>query len=74
MLLNIPDVLNAEQVASFRTRLEVADWADGRVTAGYQSAKAKDNAQLPEESLFAREFGATVLESLSRNSTFFYAP
>jgi len=73
MLLNIPDVLNAEQVASFRTRLEVADWADGRVTAGYQSAKAKDNAQLPEDSLLARELGAAVLEALSRNSTFFSA-
>lgn len=73
MLLNIPDVLTAEQVAACRARLEVADWADGRVTAGYQSAKAKDNAQLQEDSPLARELGATVLEALSRNSTFFSA-
>ena len=73
MLLNIPDVLNAEQVASFRARLDAADWADGRVTAGYQSAKAKDNAQLPEDSAVARELGGIVLEALSRNSTFFSA-
>ena len=73
MLLNIPDVLNAEQVASALAMLQSADWADGRITAGYQSAKAKDNAQLPETSPVARELGAVILEALSRNSTFFSA-
>lgn len=73
MLLQIPDVLTADQVARARALLEGADWADGRVTAGYQSAKAKDNAQLPEDSPMARELGAVVLEALARNSTFFSA-
>ena len=73
MLLNIPAVLNAEQVASALAMLQSADWADGRITAGYQSAKAKDNAQLPETSPVARELGAVILEALSRNSTFFSA-
>lgn len=73
MLLQIPDVLSPEQVRQFRDRLDGADWADGRVTAGYQSAKAKDNAQLPEDSPVARELGAIVLDALSRNSTFFSA-
>ncbi|HYM85120.1 MAG TPA: Fe2+-dependent dioxygenase, partial [Pseudoxanthomonas sp.] len=69
----VPDVISAEQVAAFRTRLDAADWADGRVTAGYQSAKAKDNAQLPEDSPLAKELGAAILDALSRNSTFFSA-
>jgi PKHD-type hydroxylase len=73
MLLHIPDVLTAEQVAHARAKLDVADWADGRITAGHQSAKAKDNAQLPEGSPVARELGAMVLDALSRNSTFFSA-
>lgn len=73
MLLAIPDVLDAVQVAAFRAALDAADWADGKVTAGYQSSKAKDNAQLPETSATARELGAAVLEALSRNSTFFAA-
>ncbi len=73
MLLDIPEVLSAAQVAEARAKLQAADWADGRVTAGYQSAKAKDNAQLPETSAVARELGAMVLEALSRNSTFFSA-
>ena len=73
MLLPIANVLTAEQVAHCRALLEGADWADGRITAGHQSAKAKDNAQLPEDSEVARELGAIVLEALSRNSTFFSA-
>lgn len=73
MLLPIPDILGPEQLARFRARLERADWADGRITAGHQSARAKDNAQLPEDSPVARELGAEVLEALARNSTFFSA-
>ena len=48
MLLSIPDVLTAEEVLRGRQMLEAADWVDGRVTAGYQSARTKDNMQLPE--------------------------
>jgi PKHD-type hydroxylase len=73
MLLAIPDVLTPDQVLRARTLLVAADWADGRITAGYQSAKTKDNAQLPEDSPAAREIGALVLDALSRNSTFFSA-
>lgn len=73
MLLHIPDVLTADQVAHARARLDAASWANGRVTAGYQSSKTKDNAQLPEDSAEARELGALVLDALARNSTFFSA-
>lgn len=73
MLLAIPDVLTPAQVAQARSRLDAADWADGRITAGYQSAKVKDNAQLPEDSPAARDVGALILDALSRNSTFFSA-
>ena len=73
MLIAIPEVLSAADVADFRGRLDTADWADGKVTAGHQSAKAKDNAQLPETSPVARELGARILDALSRNPTFFAA-
>lgn len=73
MLLAIPDVLDAAQVAAFRAALDDADWADGRITAGHQSAQAKDNAQLPEDSPVARALGERILAALSRNSTFFAA-
>lgn len=38
MLLPIPDVLNHAQLSQLRAQLDAADWADGRITAGHQSA------------------------------------
>ena len=73
MLLPIPDVLTPAQLSQLSERLDAADWADGRITAGHQSAQAKDNAQLPEDSPIAREASALVLDALSRSSTFFSA-
>ncbi|HEY0939273.1 MAG TPA: Fe2+-dependent dioxygenase [Steroidobacter sp.] len=70
MLLHIPNVLTAEQVAECRRQLDAADWIDGRVTAGHQSAKAKDNAQLPEDSPVARQLGQMIVAVLERNPLF----
>jgi PKHD-type hydroxylase len=73
VLLQVPDVLTEFQVAQMRERLAAADWADGRQTAGFQSAQAKHNLQLSETSPIARELGGQVLEALSKNPTFFAA-
>lgn len=70
MLLHVPNVLTAEQVAECRRQLDAADWVDGRVTAGHQSAKAKDNAQLPEDSPVARQLGQLILSALERHPLF----
>jgi PKHD-type hydroxylase len=70
MLLPIPDVLTADEVAKGRRILDEADWVDGRVTAGHQSARAKDNMQLPEGGPAARELGQMVLAALHRNPLF----
>ncbi|MCK9539784.1 Fe2+-dependent dioxygenase [Dokdonella sp.] len=71
MLLHVQNVLDADQLAHCRSRLADAQWADGRLTAGYQSAQAKDNGQLREDDPLARELGALVLEALARHPTFF---
>ncbi|MBX3689422.1 Fe2+-dependent dioxygenase [Dokdonella sp.] len=71
MLLHIEKVLDADQLGQCRTRLAAADWADGRVTAGYQSARAKHNGQLLESDPIAQELGAIIVDALSRNTTFF---
>ena len=73
MLLQIPDVLTAEQVAHARRLLDAADWMDGRVTAGHQSARAKDNMQLPEDHPVARELGDMILTALQQNPLFISA-
>src|SRR5271156_3754933 len=73
MLLTIPEVLNSAQVARAREVLNSAEWVDGRVTAGHQSARAKDNMQLPEESPAAREMGVMILGALEQNALFISA-
>jgi PKHD-type hydroxylase len=73
MLLIIPDVLTPAQVAYAVDRLSRADWVDGRVTAGPQSALAKHNLQLPEDAPLAAELGAMVLEALRTNAIFISA-
>jgi PKHD-type hydroxylase len=73
MLLHVPDVLSADQVSACRKALTDAAWADGRVTAGHQSIRTKDNLQLPEDSPVARELGALVLGALVRNPLFLSA-
>jgi PKHD-type hydroxylase len=73
MLLQIPQVLTADQVALCRERLQHAAWADGRITAGRQSALAKHNEQLPDSSPAAAELGALVTSALERNLLFLSA-
>ncbi len=70
MLLAIPDLLTAEEVASARALLDRAEWIDGRVTAGPQSARAKNNQQLPEGSAVAESIGDVILTALQRNALF----
>jgi PKHD-type hydroxylase len=70
MLLTIPDVLNSSQVAQARQILDAAEWIDGRVTAGYQSARTKDNAQLLEGSPAARQLGDMILTALGQSPLF----
>jgi PKHD-type hydroxylase len=73
MMLHIPKVLDATQVADLRQRLTVAGWTDGRITAGYQSARAKHNLQLPQIDPIARELSAAVRTALDRSPLFFAA-
>ncbi len=70
MLLPIPEVLSVEQVASARRICDQAEWIDGRVTAGHQSARAKDNMQLAENSPAARELGGMILDALGQSALF----
>lgn len=73
MLLQIPNVLTAEQAAQCRDAIERAEWVDGRVTAGHQSGKAKNNLQLPENHPLAQQMGDLILASLEQNPLFMTA-
>lgn len=73
MLLQIPEVLSAEQVDACREVLEKAEWVDGRITAGHQSARTKDNLQLPEDHEHAKKLQNTILYALENNPLFMSA-
>jgi PKHD-type hydroxylase len=70
MVLPIENVLSRDEVAQFRQRLDAAPWADGRITAGHQSAQVKRNRQLPEDCVEARELGAVILQRLTSSAAF----
>lgn len=70
MLLQIPDLLSPAQVAEAREALNAAEWVDGRITAGHQSARAKDNQQLRENDPSALRLGEVILEALGSNALF----
>lgn len=73
MLLQIPEVLSKDEVAQSRQLLQEAEWIDGRVTAGHQSALAKDNMQLPESHPVAKQLGDIIMGALERSPLFMAA-
>jgi PKHD-type hydroxylase len=73
MMLHVPEVLDREQVADLRRRLDGADWTDGRATVGSQGAQVKRNRQLPESSPLALELGRLVEAAMAKNPLFFSA-
>lgn len=70
MLVTIPDVLTADEVAHIRGVLESTSWVDGRATAGDQAAKVKNNLQVPPDAPASQELGQIILRALGRNPTF----
>ena len=73
MLLTIPDLLSKAQVAQCRAALDQAEWVDGNVTSGPQSALAKNNRQIPEGSPVARQVGDLIQDALGANPLFISA-
>lgn len=73
MLLEVPALLDAAQVAEARGLMARAAWVDGRATAGHQSAQVKNNEQLPEGGAEARAIGAMIVGAIERSPLFISA-
>lgn len=73
MLLHVRQVLDADELRQVRALLADAPWTDGRLTAGEQSAQAKNNQQLPETAAAAQAAQALVMRDLQRHPLFFSA-
>jgi PKHD-type hydroxylase len=70
MLLRVPNVLSKSQLLEVRRIIDAATWADGSITAGTQSAKAKKNFQLPEDGIESQKARVIVLEALAANAEY----
>lgn len=66
MVVCIERVLTADELATLRTLLARAPWADG-LSAGPQALQAKRNLQVPEEASQLREMRLTVMRALNRS-------
>ena len=73
MMLQINDVLTAEQLFQCKRALEQAEWVDGRKTAGHVAANVKSNLQLPLDHPVAQQMGDFLLSILGQNATFIAA-
>lgn len=73
MLLHIPEVLSADQIADLRARLAPAAWQDGRRSAGHQALAVKHNRQLTADDPLARELADPILGALEHNALFLAA-
>ena len=73
MVIEIPELFDAAEVAELRALLESADWSDGRATAGYRAAQVKDNEQLAADHPLARQLSDRVLARLSQTPLFIAA-
>lgn len=73
MLTVIPDLLPADELRAVRSLIDGAQWVDGNVTSGHQSALAKRNMQLPEDAPEAKRAGQIVLDALGKSPLFIAA-
>ena len=73
MLLHIRNVLSPDELGQANDILKNAPWQDGRLTAGEQSAKAKNNEQLREDCDETRAVQQLLLRGLERHAVFFSA-
>ena len=73
MMLQIAQLLTAEELAACKSLMDSAEWVSGSITAGTQSNQVKNNRQLPEDapqSVMARQY---ILQALQRNALFLSA-
>lgn len=70
MLISIENVLDKDEVAHFRQRLEGAEWQDGLKTAGTLASTVKHNLQIADGSELAVSLGNHILRKLGNMPEF----
>jgi PKHD-type hydroxylase len=70
MLLQIPGVLNKDQVDTVMRELGQGAYEDGRASAGLIAREVKNNLQVKRDAEAAKKCAPLLLEALRRNATF----
>jgi len=70
VILNIPDILNPEQLAQTRELLEKADWIDGKASAGAQAAQVKNNQEVSKDHPATQKLSQIITSALTANKLF----
>jgi PKHD-type hydroxylase len=73
MLLTLPGLLNSAQIAKIHETLEGAEYADGRLTAGFAAARVKNNQELNPGPARRERLIRILMASLGHNETFRFA-
>jgi PKHD-type hydroxylase len=70
MIAEIPDVLDAAQLAEVRAGLEQVKFVDGKITAGWRARLVKNNEQVDATQAEAKRLARIIEQALLRNTTF----
>lgn len=70
MILSLSHVLTLEELGLITSKLNTAEFLDGKVTAGQHARLVKNNTQLATQSLISHELNQIVSLALQRNSVF----
>jgi PKHD-type hydroxylase len=70
MIFSIPNLLNTEKLQSIQTRLEKAEFVEGKLTAGWHAKLVKNNQQLKSGTSLLKELKTEVEQVLKDNSLF----
>lgn len=70
MLISIENVLDKDEVAHVRQRLDAAEWQDGLKTAGTLASTVKHNLQIADGSELAVSLGNHILRKLGNMPEF----
>lgn len=73
MMIKIPALLSADDLAHFSAQLAEAAWQDGRATAGSLAVQVKQNQQLALDDPLGKILGDVVLKKLGQSPLFIAA-
>jgi PKHD-type hydroxylase len=70
MLVHVPSLFSAQELAAIRGKLAAAEWEDGRASVGTLGARVKSNRQIPIDSPASRDLGKMVQKRLEQTPLF----